>query len=103
MATTCAGSGHDSYCSAVGCDSRSGGARTDHFPGSSGYSDVDAATYVARDVSSGVVNTRDTGHYPFDNDLSIEGTVLVETSRYMTMSSVNYGHSTGNTDTITTV
>lgn len=60
--------GHDAYCSKEGWCSASGGAET--FPewGSDGYLDVDAATYVTTDVSSGVVGSCDTGMHPFDMD-----------------------------------
>lgn len=100
---TCAGPGHDAYKSAENCDPRSGGTKTDHEPGPSGYSDVDAPTYVTRDVSSGVVNTCDTGHYPFDMVVEISNADLKTSSKKMTDSTVIKGHISGNTDVMARV
>lgn len=73
------------------------------MPGSPGYSDVDASTYVARDVPSGVVNTWDTGHYPLDMVGEHKNTDSKTPSCDITKSPRDVGHEPGNTDVIAVV
>lgn len=65
------------------------------------YLDGDAVTYVARDVSSGVVVSGDTGSYPFDMLDDPVGTDLKTSSCRAVVSSCEWGHETGNADRMT--
>lgn len=71
--------------------------------GSPGYLDVDASSYVARDVPPGVVNTCDTGHYPLDIVGEPKNTDSKTSPKKIAESTVGKGHKAGNTDVMTRV
>lgn len=64
---------------------------------------MDATSYVATDVSSGVVVSGDTGSYPLDIDLKHKGVLSTKSSEYAGGSPEENGHATENTDVMTTV